>query len=101
MNGTAPGVAASSWRVAPQVMLRAWDGEVVVYNDMTGHTHHFMELAAWVFEHLSARAMSEADLLAAAAAELELQSDSDLATSVENSLTLFRGLGLLEATPSA
>ena len=89
------------WRVAPQVLMRAWKGEVVAYNDATGHTHHFMELAAWIFEHLSARTMTEADLMTAAATEIEPQTDGDLAISMRNSLALLQGLGLLETAPSA
>jgi PqqD family protein of HPr-rel-A system len=92
---------AAHWRVAPQVLIRAWDGEVVAYNDVTGHTHHFMELAAWIFERLSAQMMSEDDLMAAATAELEPQTDSDLAISIRNSLGLFQGLGLLETASSS
>jgi len=93
--------AAASWRLASQVRMRTWGGEVVAYNDVTGHTHHFMELAAWIFEHLSARTMTEVDLMTAAAAELEPQTDSDLATSMRNSLALLQGLGLIETAPSA
>jgi PqqD family protein of HPr-rel-A system len=93
--------AATSWRLASQVLMRAWGGEVVAYNDVTGHTHHFMELAAWIFEHLSARTMTEADLMTAAATELDSQTDSGLATSIRNSLALLQGLGLIETAPSA
>jgi PqqD family protein of HPr-rel-A system len=88
---------AARWRVSPHVLIRAWDGEVVAYNDVTGHTHHFMDLAAWTFERLSMGAMAETDLMAAAAGELALEPGSDLATSVRGSLALFHRLGLLEA----
>ena len=91
---------AGCWRVSPHVLMRAWDGEVVAYNDVTGHTHHFMDLAAWVFEHLSARAMAETDLMAAAGVELEPQPGSDLAPAVRNSLAMFQRLSLLEAAKS-
>ena len=85
------------WRMSPRVLMRAWDGEVVAYNDVTGHTHHFMDLSAWTLERLSMGAMAEAELMAAAAAELEPEPGSDLATSVRNSLLLFQRLSLLEA----
>jgi hypothetical protein len=91
---------ATRWRVEQSVLARAWDGEVVAHNDVTGHTHHFMDLAAWIFEQLKAREMTEAELWTAAAAELELSAESDLAVSVANTLELFQRLSLLEAAPS-
>ena len=97
MRETACEDAGARWRMSPHVLMRAWDGEVVAYNDVTGHTHHFMDLAAWTFERLSMGAMAEAELKAAAAAELELEPGSDLETSVRNSLLLFQRLNLLEA----
>jgi PqqD family protein of HPr-rel-A system len=97
MRETASGDASARWRVSSHVLMRAWDGEVVAYNDVTGHTHHFMDLAAWTLERLSMGAMAEGELMAAAAAELEPEPGSDLATSVRNSLVLFQRLSLLEA----
>ncbi len=82
------------------MLVRTWDGEVVAYNDETGHTHHFMDLAAWILERLPGRPTTEDDLVTAAASELELQAEADLASSIRNSLVLFRGLGLIEASPS-
>ncbi len=42
---------AVSWRpVAPYALgWREWDGEIVVYNDSTGDTHHLTPLAGKVF----------------------------------------------------
>src|SRR5215475_5155581 len=94
------GEPIARWRVAPHVLVRSWESEVLAYNDVTGHTHHFMDLAAWMFERLAAHAMAEAELLAVAAAELELEKEADLAASVQNSLRLFEGLSLLEAVPA-
>ena len=91
---------AVRWRVARHVLMRCWDGEVLAYNDVTGHTHHFMDLAAWMFEQLAAHAQAEAELLAVAVAELELPKGGDLAASVRNSLRLFERHSLLEAVPA-
>jgi len=79
--------------------MRSWDGEVVAYNDETGHTHHFMELAAWVFAQLQGHPMTEDDLVTVAASELELQADGNLGSSISSSLALFRRLGLIEESP--
>ena len=100
MDATGRKDAAVRWHVSPHVLMRVWNGEVVAYNDVTGHTHHFMDLAAWVFEHLSFRSMGEADLMAAAATELELEPGSDLTTSMRNALALFQRLSLLEDAPA-
>ena len=93
-----PGAA---WHVAPHVLMRTWDGEVVAYNDETGHTYQFMELSAWMLERLSGSVMTESDLLAAAASELEPEGEDSLASSIKSSLMLFQGLGLIEPAPRA
>lgn len=90
-----------AWYVAPHVLVRAWEGEIVAYNDETGHTHQFLELAAWALERLSSSAMTERDLMVAAAAELELEAAGDLVSSLRNSIALLQGLGLIEASPQA
>lgn len=90
-----------AWHVASHVLVRAWDGEIVAYNDETGHTHQFLELAAWALERLSGSAMTEHDLMMAAAAELELEATGDLVNSLRNSIALLRGLGLIQGPPQA
>lgn len=94
--------SGAAWHVAPHVMVRAWDDEVVAYNDETGHTHQFMELAAWILERLASSAMTESDLLAAAATDLEPEGGNDsLASSIKSSLTLIQGLGLIALVSQA
>jgi PqqD family protein of HPr-rel-A system len=90
----------AAWHVAPHVLVRAWEGEIVAYNDETGHTHHFMDVAAWILERLSAHAMTELDVMAAATTELEPETEGDFARSIRSSLSLLQGLGLIEAAPS-
>lgn len=91
----------AAWQVAPHVLTRSWDGEVVAYNDQTGHTHHFMDLAAWVLERLPSRPMTETDLVAAAECELEPPPGGDFAKPIKSSLVLFQGLGLIEPSLTA
>ncbi len=59
-------------RIGPAVQWRDWDGEIVAYNDRTGDTHHFADLAAWMFRLLIARTLDESGIHAAAEAEIEL-----------------------------
>ena len=57
----------TSWRLVPGQLLlhRCWDGECVLYNDLTGDTHLLDEAALELLELLRAAPMP-ATLLAAA-----------------------------------
>jgi PqqD family protein of HPr-rel-A system len=100
VNASIAGGTGVAWQLAAHVLVRTWDGEIVAYNDETGHTHHFMEIAAWILEGISARAMTEGDVMAAAAAELEPPAEGELAASIRSSFALLQGLGLIEAVPA-
>ena len=45
--------SAPAWRIAPDVLWRVWDGEVVAYSGTTGDTHHFADIAAFLFRILA------------------------------------------------
>jgi PqqD family protein of HPr-rel-A system len=89
-------VLGTAWQLADGILWRAWDGEVVAYNELTGDTHHFMDLAAWVFEALTARPATPDGLAQAAADGVEVPPDQDLAASLARTLDLFRTLRLVE-----
>lgn len=44
----------NSWRIAPgqQLALRGWDGEYVLYNDLSGDTHLLGEAAVALLRRL-------------------------------------------------
>jgi len=90
-----PREATGTWRIAAAVDWRAWDGEVVAYNDRSGDTHHFADFAGWLFTQLTAAPADVASLTAAAIDAVELRCGAPAAT-VERTLALFRKLDLLD-----
>jgi PqqD family protein of HPr-rel-A system len=89
------GVAAQ--RIGGFVQWREWDGEIVAYNDRTGDTHHFADLAAWLFRLLARTPADTAAIAAAAETEIELPASVDRAGALARTLDLFARLDLLEA----
>ncbi len=90
-------MTGATQRIGSFVQWREWDGEIVAYNDRTGDTHHFADLAAWLFR-LLATAPADADAITAAAdSEIELPARIDRATAIARALDLFVRLDLLEA----
>lgn len=62
----------TSWRLTPGQLLlhRCWDGECVLYNDLTGDTHLVDEFALELLELLRAAPLPAALLAAALGADL-------------------------------
>ena len=83
-------------RIGSFVDWREWDGEIVAYNDRTGDTHHFADLAAWLFRLLTQDALGDAAIAAAAAREIELPASVDREAAIARTLALFETLDLLE-----
>jgi len=56
-----------TWRLVPgqRLQYRCWDGECVLYNDLSGDTHLLDELALALLEELQAGPRSTARLAAA------------------------------------
>ncbi len=87
---------AARKRIGAFVQWREWDGEIVAYNDRSGDTHHFADLAAWLFCRLTRAALSDEAIAAAAASEIELPAAIDRAAAIARTLELFAQLDLLE-----
>lgn len=90
-----PRDATGTWRIAEAVDWRAWNGEVVAYNDRSGDTHHFADFAGWLFARLATAPGDMPSLTAAATDALELRCGAPAAT-VERTLALFHKLDLLD-----
>ena len=78
------------WRLAPGQRLQygCWDGECVLYNDLSGDTHLLDEFALALLEQLRAGPQAAAQL--AAAFELEAQdADAVLQTVLDDLTALF------------
>ncbi|HLI22168.1 MAG TPA: HPr-rel-A system PqqD family peptide chaperone [Stellaceae bacterium] len=87
-------------RIPSCVQWRDWDGEIVAYNDRTGDTHHFADLAAWLFRKLAAAPASAEAIADAAAGEIELPARIDRGAAIARTLELFARLDLLEPAGS-
>jgi len=87
--------AAVTRRIGAFVHWREWDGEIVAYNDRTGDTHHFADLAAWLFRLLTRAPASDEAIAAAAAEEIELPPAIDRDAVIARALDLFARLDLL------
>lgn len=90
-----PSDATGTWRIAEAVDWRAWNGEIVAYNDRSGDTHHFADFAGWLFARLATAPGNVPSLTAAATDALELRCGAPTAT-VERTLALFHKLDLLD-----
>jgi len=90
---------SAKWRLRPEVHWRCWDGAAIAFSEGTGNTHYFTDLAAWVLEHLAHRPMTARDLETAAAEEIQLPPENDIAPSLQASLEVLQTLNLLATLP--
>lgn len=88
-----PQLRRLSWRV--------WDGEVVVYNDVTGNTHHLGALASEVFEALLAGPAKPIELMHHVVQALNLESTAEVNEAVSNVIKEFYEFGLIELAKNA
>ena len=58
-------------------MRREWDGEAVLFNDLSGSTHLLSSTAVWLLERLAAAPVDLVSLAAALDAELAAQARLD------------------------
>ena len=91
------GDGATRWRIAPDVLWRSWDDEIVAYSHATGDTHHFADLAAWLFRLLSSQAASAHEIEITAQQRIELPTTVDGPAVIHRTLDMFERLSLLEA----
>jgi len=86
------------WRVVrePPLLWRAWEGEIVLYNDASGDTHHLDPLAAEIFEILLERPAGVEELAELAAQALGVEITTDMRDTVAGIVTRFQGHGLIE-----
>ena len=95
------------WRLAPgqRLLHRCWDGECVLYNDLSGDTHLLDEFALALLQQVQAEPQPAALLAASFGVEAgsvpvppgeELQSPAELLHEV---LTELAALHLIDSTP--
>jgi len=88
------------WRVVPgqSLAFREWDGEAVLYNDLSGNTHLLDGAAIEVLQALRQRPADAATLAAGLAARFDAGAD-ELSAMIEDMLAGLAGLDLVEPCP--
>jgi PqqD family protein of HPr-rel-A system len=88
------------WRVVPGQLLafREWDGEAVLYNDLSGNTHLLDGGAIDVLQALRSGPADAATLAARLASHVDADGD-DLSAVIEDIVTRLASLDLVEAFP--
>ena len=89
------------WQVVPgqSLAFREWDGEAVLYNDLSGNTHLLDGAAIEVLEALRLAPATAATLASALADRIECDADDELPTLIDELLTGLAGLDLVEPFP--
>jgi len=89
-----------TWQIIrdPPCLWRAWDDEIVVYNEASGDTHRLNPFIAEVFETLMAApaSLSLPELGRRIAAALGIEDDAEFHRQLEAALRRLHGFGLLE-----
>jgi len=85
------------WRLTPGQALacREWDGEAVLYNDLSGSTH-LLDGAALDLLHALRDQPADAASLAARLADRFDAGDDDLVSLIDDMLATLVGLDLIE-----
>jgi PqqD family protein of HPr-rel-A system len=88
------------WRVIPgqSLAFREWDGEAVLYNDLSGSTHLLDGAAIDVLQALRHAPLDAAGLAAALAGRFDAD-PAELTAPIEEMLAGLAGLDLVERLP--
>jgi PqqD family protein of HPr-rel-A system len=90
-----------TWRLVPgqRLQYRCWEGECVLYNDLSGDTHLLDELALAVLEELQVAPRSAAQLAAAFELAPDAAPDGDDGALLATLLDDLAALQLVETFP--
>jgi PqqD family protein of HPr-rel-A system len=91
--------ASPIWRLAPgqRLQYRCWDGECVLYNDLSGDTHLLDEFALALLEQLQRAPQASTQLAAAFGLDSDVQHDD--AAVLHDVLADLVALHLVETCP--
>ena len=89
---------AGAWRVnsAHALSWRSWDGEIVIYDDLSGDTLKLDVLMAEAFRHLHRGPATLAELTAYLAQSFDLEDDFRLTNWTARMIERFEKSGLIE-----
>jgi len=90
------------WHLASdrKLLWRSWDGETVVYDDLSDETHYLEPLAAEIFESLLARAADTDALVESVGTSLGLSPDQELRRAVAAATAHLCQAGLIVERPA-
>jgi PqqD family protein of HPr-rel-A system len=91
------------WAVDPSraTASRQWEGEMVVYDDVSGDTLKLDSIMTVIVHALMERPSHSADLVARLAEVLEVENDPKLRQLTEIGLSRLAASGLVRGTPEA
>jgi PqqD family protein of HPr-rel-A system len=95
-------VSSAMWRASHGSRLhwREWDGEFVVYDDVSGDTHRLNALSAKTLEIVAVSGVSLGPLTEQLALELALPLDDNLRSQVTEVLARLSDTGLIDILPN-
>ena len=93
--------ASPIWRLAPgqRLQYRCWDGECVLYNDLSGDTHLLDEFALALLEQLQRAPPAAAQLAAAFGLDPDAADPADDAAVLQEVLADLVALHLVDTLP--
>jgi len=98
---SSPPTKEAVWRIDPSrtTAWRMWDGEVVVYDDVSGDTLKLDSIMTVIFLRLLETPSRSPDLVSHLARELDVDDDPKLRQLTELGLSRLAGCGLVIAAP--
>lgn len=88
--------AERSWRALGGLQWRCWDGDVVVFNPLSGYTHVLDVVAGQILTLLISDPRPGSAVRRAVAAFLEVPDDDRIAATVHDTLIRLEDTGLVE-----
>lgn len=80
------------------IRFRFWDDECVIYNQLTGETHLIDGMGVEIFQLISEKKATKAQLLQTIQSVFELETDFDMEGLLDNLIQEYQKLDLLEVT---
>ncbi len=89
-----------SWRILPRSQLkwRHWDGDYLVYDSLSGHTHKLDLVTGTVLESIAAGSQRTENICALVADFLEIGDAARVTSNVEGILSRLEEIGLVESS---
>jgi PqqD family protein of HPr-rel-A system len=84
------------WRLASPLTTRIWDGDHIVFNPLSGHTHFLDVVAGELLVALASGATDDEGICAHLASFLDVPNDAEFSAEIARILSHLDELGLVE-----